>query len=159
MLSALGTQIQSNLKDGMHSRGRPPLYGAYEVESFAGRGRPSPGGPPEGSSWQAVMIDPKPSFNRMPGNAVGRIRTASGPLLFAVDADTIAKTLRFQPLGGPAKGTEWAYSTLDSSRLLLTGIGAERSDSLLITLRRRGSDAFPLLAREPWRPDFWFKER
>jgi hypothetical protein len=155
--------LHRELTTGMHWRGRPPLYGAYDVETFA-RGRDTI--PPlltDSTRWLQFAVDPSADPLMRTGNAYASIIVPGGTQQIALRIDTASKTIRVIPFNRREQPSEWKYSVPDKEHLVLA-IGkptrtngaadgstasemetAKSSDSLRITLRRIDLASMPLL--------------
>jgi hypothetical protein len=148
LLATVGNQMKVNLSEGVYWRGRPPLYGAYEVVTFAVGSERAAIAPGPDERWVWLTIDPLPSGNRMAADALGTIAIAGRRTRFSVRVDTAGRLLELMPFGDPKGKSQWKYSLPDPDHLALARFDAQRQDSIHITLERRDPRGFPLLARQ-----------
>ena len=143
---------------GVHWRGRPPLYGAYDVETFV-RGRDT--NPPlltDTTRWSQLTLAPSVDPLMRTGNAYGAIFFAREIRSLAFQIDSVQKRLTVLSFNNPELHEEWSYLTPDEGHVLLRGVtnragtdtvprlvGERWRDSLSVTLRRIDLGAMPLL--------------
>jgi uncharacterized membrane protein YphA (DoxX/SURF4 family) len=141
------------------TRSLPPLYGAYDVETFVRNDTIIPPLVTDSTRWRRLTVDFR--WNRSvdgAGSIISMQDTVLLPFLFRID--TLSSALTFISLRDSTRQARWSYLRQDSNHLVLTGpdlarllrgrgpAGAIR-DSVQVTLRRRDLSATPLLRPRP----------
>lgn len=124
-------------KEGYLQPKRPPLYGLYDVETFARNGEELPPLITSAARWKKVAI-------QYPGSFSLRLMDDS-PKYYRADYDTAKKTVTISTGGDQATKSVLAYSLPDKDHVALDG--KLDSDTLSIRLRKVDPSKYLLVSR------------
>jgi hypothetical protein len=142
--------LHDQLTTGAHWRDRPPLYGAYDVETFVRGGDTIPPLLTDTTRWMRFAVDPSADPLMRTGNAYAHIMFARNIRPIALRVDAARQTMTVIPFASPRQTSEWAYTVPDEEHVvLIAGDGLHTdsgpADSLRVTLRRVDLGSMPLL--------------
>lgn len=143
-IGELSFLFHRDITEGMHWRGRPPLYGAYIADDMAAAAT-NQSAATTANRWLVLTVDSKPSGNLMPADAFGTIVTMHDTTRVMIRIDTSRHVVTFVPFMHRQQTSAWNYTWLDSTRLELTSGEASATGSPRTTLRRLDLMKLPLL--------------
>ena len=149
-ISTVAYQARSTWVSGVHTRPRPALYGAYQVQSFVRNRDTIPHFSSDSTRWHRFTVDPTnlPTTN---GAAIGSIAFPYDTMSVMIRVDTATRAMTLVSPRNPKSRSTFTYSTRDTNSIVLAGIDNLRTgDSVAIALRRIDLQSLPLLRRQPW---------
>jgi hypothetical protein len=143
-------QARSNWRSGVHTRPRPALYGAYQVQSFVRNRDTISHASADSARWHRLTVDPA----RLPsgdGAAIGSIAFLYDTISVMIRVDSATNAITLRSPRNPKALSTFTYSARDSNNIILAGVDNLRGgDSVAIALRRIDLHSLPLLRRQPW---------
>ena len=131
LVGELAFLFRRDVTEGMHWRARPPLYGAYVVESFA-RERTGATSFDDDGRWTQLAVDPKPTGNLMTADAFGVIVRPRDTLQVMIRVDTAHRAVTFVHA---KQVSQWTYTAPDTNHLVLTGIDDFRGTGVRLSAK------------------------
>jgi len=119
LIGELAFLFRRDVTEGMHWRGRPPLYGAYVVESFVRSTADLAPTAEDNRRWTQLAVDSKPTGNLMPADAFGVIVRPRDTMQVMIRVDTAGRAVTF--VQGKLT-SRWTYTSPDTNHLVLTGV-------------------------------------
>ena len=132
LIGEIAFLLRRDMTEGMHWRGRPPLYGAYVVQDFVRSGARATSPATDDGRWTQLAVDSKPTGNLMPVDAFGVIVRPRDTMQVMIRVDTAHRVVTFMQ---GKQTSQWTYTTPDTNHLVLTRVDHFRPAGMSLALK------------------------